>query len=248
MRTKTLLVFLCFAVLALAVQAQEFWQKKEPAKWSESECKRLFNDSPWAKGHEVSFNQSYSVSAQSGNVRKSSGGLAESPQTGQSTGYVVAFWSALPVRQAFVQYAKIRSKYDKLPADKKEAADKDYNQILKAEFPDSIVLRVSFYSTMREIESDLAAWWQQQTEQSMKNSFYLISHGQRIAPLQFKATPNDFTIVFPRQINGEPIAKPGDKSLAIEFQHPNVQNEGEARVYVEFPMKKMLDANGKLVF
>ncbi len=247
MRTKVVLVSLCVLLFGVAVQAQEFWQKKDPSLWSEGECKRLFNDSPWAKQHDVGFNLDYSVTS-TGSVRTSRSS-AETPQTGQSISYIVSFWSAQPVRQGYVQFLKLRTKYDKMPAEKKEAAEKTYQQMLNQQpFSDSIVLQVRYDSSMKEIKSAMASYWQQQTLQSMKTSFYLIAHGKRIEPVSFSVTPDDFIIAFPRTVNGEPIVKPGDKSMAVEFHHPKIQDVDEARVYVEFPMKKMLDAKGQQVF
>src|SRR5688572_16531006 len=55
MRIKSALVLLALSLVSLAAsQGGEFWQKKAYRQWSEKECQKLLEDSPWAQKHTLS--------------------------------------------------------------------------------------------------------------------------------------------------------------------------------------------------
>ena len=55
MKPKGGLFLISMALGCLAgIQGGEFWQKKEYQQWSERECRKLLEDSPWGQSYTLS--------------------------------------------------------------------------------------------------------------------------------------------------------------------------------------------------
>ena len=259
------------ALLALALplvttalgQGSEFWQRKDYRQWSQAECQKLLESSPWVKTHTLA--QVVIESLQSPQSPAPAGVPAvPDPTVGPVTSatadrsreqrpeikYTVQFRSALPVRQAMVRLMQIAQKYDQMQPAQKQAIDQNAEEFLAKSFPDTVVVFVSFTSNVREYQLDLSRYWQSQTTDTLKNSAFLIgSNGERIPPISYVWAGNgkDFQLVFPRAYKDQPAAVPGDKAIQLEFVHPRIRQQRESRVLLEFKLEKMM-MQGKLVF
>ena len=259
------------ALLALALplvatapgQGGEVWQRKDYRQWSQAECQKLLESSPWVKTHTLA--QVVIESLQSPQSPAPAGVPAvPDPTVGPVTSatadrsreqrpeikYTVQFRSALPVRQAMVRLMQIAQKYDQMQPAQKQAIDQNAEEFLAKSFPDTAVVFVSFTSNVREYQLDLSRYWQSQTTDTLKNSAFLIgSNGERIPPISYVWAGNgkDFQLVFPRAYKDQPAAVPGDKAIQLEFVHPRIRQQRESRVLLEFKLEKMM-MQGKLVF
>ncbi len=234
---------LCFiSVIFLAGSAAigaDFWENKQYEKWSQKECNKLLEDSPWARDFTL---------LDSG-LQKSTGASDDGQQF--YIKYQMQFRSALPVRQALVRQMQIAQKYESLDSGNKQKFDESANAFLSSKFPDHILLYVTFKTNSQAKAMELARYWQSQTTDLLKNSVFLRnSKGTQVALVQFNASQGgerSFQFIFPRQVNGEPLIGPGDNSLMLEFTYPVVdipgslnQKLGDGRGYLEFKPKKMV--------
>ncbi|MGE0128262.1 MAG: hypothetical protein AB7U82_09295 [Blastocatellales bacterium] len=249
---KSLVILILIALLCVIAVAQSkgFWQAKDYKQWTEKECRNLLNDSPWAR--DYTLKQVFIETLQSSSLpggQPSTGERERAPST--RMGYLVQFRSALPIRQAMVRRQMIAEKYDQMEPDKKQEFDERAGKFLSADFSETIMVHVSYNASVQSFDRDLARYWHSQTTETVKNTtFLLASNGQRIQPTRYTALTGagrEFQLVFPRQINGQPVVGPKDKSIKIEFKHPRVGNEGEARVLLEFKADKMT-MQGAVVF
>jgi hypothetical protein len=228
-------------VVAFA-QSKEFWQTKEFKQWTEKECKKIVEDSPWAS--DYTLKQSRITPLQGGNIETRSA-------QNWTVGYRVQFRSATPIRQAMARQQMLAENYDQLTPEKKQSFDERIGKFLAASFADSVLIHVKYSSNLPDLDREMARYWQTQTIDTLKNSTFLIgSGGQRIPLLRFVAATGagrEFQLAFPRQLNGEPIISQKDKTIKVEFLHPKLGSEPETRVLLNFQLDKMA-VNGALVY
>jgi hypothetical protein len=87
-------------------------------------------------------------------------------------------------------------------------------------------------------------------EIAMKQILLIAPRGRRMYPLNYTAVGGAggaFQVTFPKQVNNEPILTPQDKELKLEFPHPNIADQGEARVIITFDLRKMT-VDGKVLY
>jgi hypothetical protein len=135
--------------------------------------------------------------------------------------------------------------------EQRQAFDAQAEEFLSAEFPDTILVYVAYGSNVQFDDRDLARHWQTQTTETLRNFVYLIGpEGQKIPLLRYVVAEGGgraFQFIFPRQFEGRPLLEPGDKSLKIEFPHPDIRGQGEARIFLEFKVEKMI-VNGEVEY
>lgn len=264
---KKTVAFVVAAVLlaSAAAVAAEFWEKKKYQQWSAKECQKLLTDSPWTKDYTLS--ETYITPLQSPSVASptTTDPAGISVPTGDiDTGvgdrarednprltYRVQFRSALPMRQAMVRAAQLNQNYDQMTPEQKQAFDQKAEQFLALEFPNTVVVYISFTSNVTLDERELQQHWQKQTTDTLKNFVFLVGSEGVKAPLQEyivgKGAAQVFQFIFPREVEGRPLVGPTDKRLQLEFPHPKLRNQEAKRVLVEFKVNKML-VDGQLVY
>jgi len=229
--------FLCFTVSAIFLAVStiavgaDFWEKKKYEKWNARECAKMLTDSPWSQDltlQKLGINQS-----------------ARASDDGQQfyIKYQMQFRSALPIRQALVRQMQLAQNYDKLAAEQKQQFDQRANAFLATNFTDAIIVFVTYESNSQNSDRELDRFWQAQTTDLLKNKVFLrSSSGDRVDIAQYNGPQGDrsFQFIFPRQVNGEPLIKPEDKSLMLEFETPSVGGLGGDRGYLEFKPQKMV--------
>lgn len=250
-RFQVLLLILSFGCLA-AVQGNEFWHKKDYKQWNERECKKLLEDSPWAKRHVIS--QVFITPLQQNDITRGDGTRDDAQSRGRESNpqliYQVQLRSAPPVRQAMVRMQQISQKYDQMPAEQQQSFDQGAEKFLASRFADAVVVYVSITSNVQLDDREIARHWQNQTTDTLKNFVFLINGKGEKVPLRAYTVTNAgraFQLIFPRQYNERPVATAQDKTLKIEFFHPRVRTSSEQRVLIEFRVDKML-MQGEPVF
>ncbi len=210
MRNRLPFLPLIFSVCSLAAfQGNEFWHKREYRQWSERECKKMLEDSPWARGYTLS--QTHITPLQQNEAADRE--RVENPRLN----YQVQFRSALPLRQAMVRMQQISQKYDKMTEEQKQAFDKEAEKFLATSFPETVVLNVSFMTNVQQDDRDLARHWQTQTTETLKNFVYLIN-GKAIASAEDKTIKLEFQ--HPR------LRTQGETRVLIEFRVDRMMWQG----------------------
>ena len=223
----------------------DFWETKEYTKWSSKECGKMLENSPWAKDFSL-------VAA---GLQRSAGASDDGQQF--YIKYQLQFRSALPVRQALVRQMQIAQKYDSLSPEQKQQFDKSAESFLSSNFPDAVILYVTYDTNSQSIARELDRHWQSRTADLLRNTVFLRnSRGQQVALAQFavsQGSERSFQFIFPRKVDGEPFLKADDKSLQLEFSYPVVSapggggSLGDGRAFVEFKPQKMI-FKGDLVY
>ena len=232
-RTVYLLAGIVLLGLSAALAA-DFWENKDYKQWTQKECMKILQESPWA--------QDYKVYARS----TSSGDAAEGQQY---INYAIQLLSAAPVRHAQVRAMQIQNKYESLPPDQKQAFDKQAEGFLGT--PDKIIVNVAYSTNVQRLDMDLSRHWQTQVTSVFQNSVYLIpGKGKKVPIAEYKVgsgAARGFQFIFPREFEGKPVLNPDDKSLILEFPYPTLGGIGDGRGMVEFKVKKMV-YNGQLEY
>ena len=250
---RTIALTILLGSMATA-QSGEFWQKKPYRQWSEAECRKMLEESPWAKTHtlgQVYIEPMQSPSSPSSNdpfqvpdpttgpVKSSTADRAREQQP--RIKYVVQFRSALPVRQAMVRMMQINKNYNQMPSEGKQKFDQNADAFLGKNLSDTVILFVTFSSNVQEFLMELSRYWQAQTTETLRNSVFLItSRGDKIPPVSYIWAGSEFQLNFPREYNERPVPAPGDKLIRLEFTHPRIRQQREARILLEFNLEKML--------
>ncbi|HXF04608.1 MAG TPA: hypothetical protein VNM72_04240 [Blastocatellia bacterium] len=232
MRKLLLLLPLVCGCLA-AAQSQEFWEKKEYRQWTERECRKLLDDSPWARSYTLSQVIIEPLSSPSSERAREA-----APQIR----YLVQLRSAPPVRQALIRLAQIAQGYDRLSVEEQRAFDQKAESFLRRDFSETVVVHVTYQSNVMVDQRDLERHWRMQTTELLKNSVYLISgNGEKVPLLSYAAATDrpEFQLVFPRYYKGRPIATVDDKTIKLEFPHPRIGQHPDARIFLEFKVSRM---------
>lgn len=227
-------LLLLFVISVAAAQSKNFWEKKDYRQWTDKECRKLLDESPWANQYTLS--QVFIDPLQTDST-------ARERQSNPRIEYKVQIRSATPVRQALVRLSQINAKYDAMTAEGRLAFDQSTERFLSARTDQLIVMHVSYTASVQNDDRDLARHWHSQTTGTLKNFVFLIGSGGAKVPLSIyrpgESAAREFQFVFPREYNGRPVIGPGDKTLMLEFNHPNIRGTA-ARILVEFKVEKMM--------
>ena len=206
-------VLMIWLASATAADAQ-FWEQKEWKTWSKAECEKMLSDSPWTRPFQTTVYKE-------GASGMSSGTQGFQGENRAELGYTVQLRSALPIRQAVVRMAMIENKYDEMPEAKKKEFDERANEYLNQSFANRVVAHVIYRTNLQEIDRFLAQYWQQSDERVIPATGDLIGpRGDRIRPVRFLSQvggAREFELIFPREVNGENLAKENDREFSIEM-------------------------------
>jgi hypothetical protein len=253
-------VLLALSGISLAAsQAGEFWNKRASRQWSEKECRKLLEDSPWAQKHTLSqtlieptqrpaLDRGPAQNPASPDVRipdiNRPDGSGRAREARPEIVYQVQLRSALPIRHALVRLEQIGAKYDQMQPDQQRGFDQKAAEFLAKSFRDTILLHVSYGSNVQVDDRELAAHWQKQTTEMLRNFVFLIaSGGEKFSLLDYRAAQGggrEFQLTFPRKHGDEPLIGPRDKTLQLEFPHPVIRGQKRSRVLISFKVEKML--------
>jgi hypothetical protein len=234
------LILLVLGCVAWA-QSKDFWEKKDYPQWTDKECRKLLEDSPWATHYTISQIFFDRVTTDTTDRER---------QQNPKIEYKVQIRSALPIKQGIVRLSQINAKYDQLNEEQRKAFDANAETFIAGRSTDSIVMHVSYSATAQLDDRDLMRHWHTQTTESLRNVTFLIgSPGERVPLSVYRpgaGESHEFQFVFPRQHNGRPVIGPGAKVLALEFNHPSIRGPA-ARILIEFKVEKMM-VQGTVVY
>jgi hypothetical protein len=250
-RRYTVAILVILGLAALASRADDFWVKKDWKTWSKSECKKMLEESRWAKRFLADNNAADSalplITAHPGDAP----GLSISyPGAGEIT-YFAQLLSAAPVRSAFIRQRQIEQKFDKMSDAEKTAFDAKMEKQLSFIKENTIAVRVVFEANKPALAKAADAHWQGLPSNSVPpNTFLVTEKGARIPPLTFtfiKGSETEIDLTFPRSVRSEPVIAPDAKSLKFQFPHPALGDFPERNVTMEYSLDKMM-WNGKLAY
>jgi len=231
MKSKVAMLALGFLLVSVSTAQAQFWEKKDWKTWSEAECKKMLEDSPWGVKYVTARVEQPTIGAPTGGTGR---------VTEQQIGYSAHLRSALPVRQAIIRLAMIQNKYDKMTPEQKAAFDKQAEEYVNRSFEDRIVIHVNYWTNLPGIERELANLWQSVRPDAIPVNIYLMGRkGTRIHPARFVSPPGsamEFEVIFPRIVDGQPIVDETTKNLMLEL--PGV-GFGEERLLLQFKAEKM---------
>ena len=228
-----MLLFAC-----TAIQAKDFWELKPYNEWTDKECEKMLQNSPWAR--EINLQ----------GISYGGGGAAATDSQAPYVKYTVQLQTAPPIRQAIVRLQNIQANYDALSMEEQQRLNEESLDYLTSD-SEFVVVQVSFAANNRDTIQNLLKHWQTQTVDMLKNSVYLRgSKGSKVAIVRYvpvSGAAQVFKFVFPRQVNGKDILQPGDKGLQLEFEYPVVGGIGDGRGFLEFKTDKM-KFNNEIVY
>ena len=238
---RGILILLMVVFLPLSLSAQGFWVKKDFTEWSARECWKMLNDSPWAKSETITEIFIEEIGAP---------GSVPSREHAPQITYLAQIWSAEPIRQALVRQSQLGPEFNKLAAPQRQAVEAQQTSLLEQKFPDRIVVRVEYSTTVPAYERALAQYWQTRPQGAWMQDTFLNSSSGRRSPVDVQVASGGggyFVLLFAREVNGVPVIGLNDKSFAVEMQCPSIEKLPAQRILLQFKLKD-LTIKGKPVF
>ncbi len=235
MRFRSLLV-LC-ALLAgplAAAQAQGFWVKKNYKTWTEKECRKLLEDSPWAKTRVIGKAVLQELATRT---------FERSRENTPQVEYRIQLRSAQPVRQALVRLQVMAAGYDQADAGQRQELDAQAEKFLSAQFPDTVVFYVEYSTNTLGFARDLVNYWRTRTTGLLQDVRLHTPRGGQLPLVKFTHAGGDagaFQLTFARQADGQPILNPQDDELKLELNHPTMGEVSGERIFIVFKVRDLL--------
>ena len=222
-RALLLCVFLFSASWLLA---EDFWQQPFD-KWKREDVVRMLNDSPWAQ------KETFTAA-----IDTKSAGLQGEKEL--YFGFTVRFFSARPVREAYVRMARLMNNYDQMAPDQRQEFDKRFQRALNLDVADRVIVALDYATNEPNTARDLRTAFELATADTLKQRVYLISQRLgRVELHEYFPPSNDGTgakFVFPRTVNGQPVFGPQDKEIRFDFTTPVTNHH----IFLTFKSSKML--------
>lgn len=234
MKAKITFTVLLLLAAAGAAPAQ-VWEKKEPAKWSKDECKKILEDSPWADKFTLTTVRQEAFSGGSSNGT----GLEANPRID----FIAQLRSAAPIRLAQVRQSQIDNKYDRMTAEQKAEFDARSQRYLQQTFEDRIVVVIEIRSNVEIYMRQLVQMWSGINEGAVPANTYLMdSNGKRIPPVHFVRPTHGnpaMQLTFPRQTREGAVVNADDKEFVIEMPGIRLDDQSEPVLRFHFRPQKM---------
>lgn len=215
-----LMIFILLAPFAIDASQKE---KKPWNEWTQKEAEKILNDSPWSQiqndtdTSEMFFQPTADPRTHPGTPN--SGERTTQGATNQSSNlkYGIRFFSARPVRQAFIRLIQLRQK--DLAADVIERM-KNFAEVPAT---DSIIIAVTIEGTDKRSLGHVMQLFNSAASGTLKNTSYLERNdGKRIFLEEYVPPGRDgfgARFIFLRTINAEPFLTPqvGDVRFVAEL-------------------------------
>ena len=254
--TKKLVLPLLFACTLFCLAAQS-WEKA-PESWSKTEALQVLDESPWtlrqvftrvSNNEYVNGNRRQLQGAMIGGqpaVRANSAAGSDNSSRENEVYYRYTLrLLAAPVRDAYNRLDEIEKGYDQMSPEDKASFKANRNGI--AWDPDTIVVLLDLATNDRETGLELERQFRQPSLSTLRQSCYLISKQLgKVELLDYvpaKSNGLQHRFVFPRQVDGKPVVKPGDSDLAFDLRVPVTGD----KIYAVWKLKKM-QYQGQLAF
>ncbi|HEV8129951.1 MAG TPA: hypothetical protein VGQ81_01765 [Acidobacteriota bacterium] len=206
--------------------AKDFWEKPY-TEWKKADVNKMLGDSPWAK--------TQTTAEQVGGKGSGVGGDKEIYNN-----VVIRFFSALPVRQAYVRTMQLMNNYDSKSESEKAEIDAKFGRILKIDFSKMIIVALEYSTNDQERRMNVKRYLENTKVEQLKQSCYLISDRLGRIELQEYYPPSpDGTgakFVFPRMVGDKPAVTAEDKEVKFDLYLSPVNQ----RVFLTFKINSMM--------
>ena len=253
--SAAIVTLLCAAFLV----AKDFWEK--PYKeWKKGDVVKMLTNSPWAQQQQVADvvgsqeRKTPNTSPEEGKAMDiSTGPASDKDRKGSGVGgekeianaFTVRLFSSLPVRQAYVRMFQIANNYDEKNPSERAQMDERLSRALRIDFSKTIMVALEFKSNTQERRTNMERYLTNLKVDQLKQSCYLISDriGRVTIEEYYPPSPDGSgaKFVFPREVDGKPVAAPEDKELKFDFWC----DAAGQRVFITFKVKNLM-FDGKL--
>jgi hypothetical protein len=241
-------ILLILGMVAATAWADDFWVKKDWKEWTKADCKKMLEDSPWAKRFLVENTSSIGSLPSASRV---AGGAGVAVVGAGEITYRVQIRSAEPIRQAIIRQEQLDKNYDKMSDAEKKTFDAQMDQQLSKFHGDVVAFHVIYDGNTATLKSSLSDYWQSFQGNSIPPDVFVVTaSGARVPPISFiskRGPDSEFDLVFPRSSNNQPLVAPEAKSLKVQIKNPKIGDFIGKVVNAEFKLDKMT-INGKLEF
>ncbi len=183
----------------------------------------------------------------------SSGGAQRSPQSGPPTAgetagtdvpnyeFKAAFFSSLPVREAYVRLFQLENNYESMPDAKKQEFDQKMDGLLHADVSQEVVINLVYHTNDPNAQRDMDQWFNTQTTDTLNQNAYLFTNAGQITlskylpPSQTQGFGARF--IFPRLFKGEPIVPATGGKLRFQLSY---QPQIGQTMYIDFKPEDMI--------
>jgi hypothetical protein len=205
--------------------ADDFWLQPFDT-WKRDQVLRMLSDSPWAQSETFT-----------GAIDSKDAGMAGEKELFYR--FTIRFFSARPVREAYVRMSRLMNNYDQMPPSQRQEFDKRFQRALALDVTDRIIIAMDYATNDPNAERELRTSLALATTNTLKQRVYLIS--QRLGRVELREyfpPSTDGTgakFVFPRDVNGKRVLEPEDKEVRFDLTTP-VTNQ---HVFLTFKSAKM---------
>jgi len=224
-RNRVLLISFTVLLGVVSLWAKDFWD--EPfEKWNRNQVSRIMTDSPWAQSQTLSY-------ALGG---KDAGIQGEKEIFHKLT---VRFFSARPIREAYVRMFQILNNYDQMSPEQRQDFAARFGRGLNLDVSDRVIIAVEFATNDPQTNRNLKQFLDTAQAESLKQDVYLIT--RRLGRVQlreyFPPSPDGTgaKFIFPRQVNNVAVIQPQDDEARFEFY----VSEVEHKFLVNFKVKRL---------
>lgn len=215
--------------ITIALFSKDVWDKPF-SQWNRGDVLRILNNSPWARVE--TFGSAMGRDLDTGRIGDAGAGARGERESFNK--FTIRFFSALPIREAYVRMFQISNNYDQMTPEQRQEFDARFNRALSLDVKDRVIVAVDFASSDPDANRDMKLFFDTSTAETLKQNVYLISQGLgRVELKEYYAPSSDGTgakFVFPRTINGTAIIQPGDREITLEFYVPPV----DQKLFVKF--------------
>lgn len=238
------------AGMLYASKKRSDWIEKPYTNWNRKQVAEVFNNSPWAEtksfrgqvtGMHGTASDIGAGPANNGSVTGTDGGTLGVDVPDYN--FTARFFSALPIREAYVRMLEIMNHYDAMPSARQHAFDQQVaNRILHFDASKNVIVFLAYQTNDPVQQRNMNQWFATQTTDTLKQNAYLyvpkvgqVQLAHYIPPQQGGAVLGA-QFIFPRYFNGELILKPGETGrVRFQFYQPQINQE----MYIDFKPENM---------
>jgi len=155
--------------------------------------------------------------------------------------FTARFFSAQPIREAYVRMLQLTNHYDSLPPDRQKAFDQQVGALAHADVSKEVVITLAYHTNDPQAQRDMDQWFTTQTTETLLQNAYLYTPAGQITLLNYRPPGANKMIgaqfIFPRLYKGEPILSPGATGR-VRFQL-SWQPQINQTMYIDFKAEAM---------
>jgi len=252
MRSRLFLIAGTAMILSIGMlyagKKNENWLDKPFTKWDQKQASELFNKSGWAQTKDF---RGQAMGMHGTKTDVGGNPVTNGAVTGTSGGtlgvdvpefsFTARFFSAQPIREAYVRMLQLQTHYDQMPADKQKEFDQKVGGLVNANFSQEVLVTLAYHTNDPNSQRDMNQWFNTQTAETLNQNAYLYTPAGQIQLLKYRPPQGNSVLgaqfIFPRTFNGEPILHPGATGR-VRFQL-SWQPQINQTMYIDFKPEEM---------